>query len=309
MPFVAYMIVRPASSRGSHICLRCQRSLAKRQNVSASQKASQSTASKPRDPAERRAVRRVVDADVDYNVNNNFTQGLGNALDYKAFRNGVGGGLHGHRGLQVQENRERLNRTTLGDPADVLVLRDSILTLYAAGGSRAMESMEPEHIDILSQLEEERGLAGQKEVESNIDAFRPMNIRQNWEDINELVKELQDSFTTTQLQRYIRSFEGRREPEPPTESWVTSQQDAKIRRVTPWLPGVSEIQEYFDNDPLRGYFLPSHTVKQRVALQLLRECWMLELPELADGIGQFEIEIGREDMNLLLSKSAILLSS
>lgn len=163
-----------------------------------------------------------------------------------------------------------------------------------------MESMEPEHIDILSQLEEERGLAGQKEVESNIDAFRPMNIRQNWEDINELVKQLQDSFTTTQLQRYIRNFEGRREPEPPTESWVTSQQDAKIRRVTPWLAGISEIQEYFDNDPLRGYFLPSHTVKQRVALQLLRECWMLELPELADGIGQFEIEIGRDDMNLLL---------
>ena len=172
-----------------------------------------------------------------------------------------------------------------------------------------MESMEPEHIDILSQLEEERGLAGQKEVESNIDAFRPMNIRQNWEDINELVKQLQDSFTTTQLQRYIRNFEGRREPEPPTESWVTSQQDAKIRRVTPWLAGISEIQEYFDNDPLRGYFLPSHTVKQRVALQLLRECWMLELPELADGIGQFEIEIGRDDMNLLLSKSAVLGSS
>ncbi|PVH80198.1 hypothetical protein DL98DRAFT_515690 [Cadophora sp. DSE1049] len=294
------MIVRPASRRGSHICLRCQRGLAKRQNVAPSQKASQSTVSKPREPSERRVVRRVVDADVDYNINNNFTQGLGNALDYKAFRDGVGGGLHGHRGLQVQENRERLNTTTLGDPADVLVLRDSILTLYAAGGSRAMESMEPEHIDILSQLEEERGLVGQKEVDSNIDAFRPANERQDWEAINELVKQLQDSFTMTQLQRYIRNFEGRRDPEPPIESWVTSQEDAKIHRVTPWLPGVSEIQEYFDNDPLRGYFLPSHTVKQRVVLQLLRECWMLELPELVDGIGQFEIEVGKEDMDLIL---------
>ncbi|KAH7409633.1 mitochondrial inner-membrane-bound regulator-domain-containing protein [Cadophora sp. MPI-SDFR-AT-0126] len=294
------MIVRPASGRGSHICLRCQRGLAKRQNAAASQKASQSTASKPREPSERRLVRRVVDADVEYNINNNFTQGLGNALDYKAFRNGVGGRLHGHRGLQVQENRERLNTTTLGDPADVLVLRDSILTLYAAGGSRAMEEMEPEHIDILSQLEEERGLVGQKEVDRNIDAFRPANERQGWEAINELVKELQDSFTMTQLQRYIRNFEGRRDPEPPIESWVTSQKDAKIHRVTPWLPGVSEIQEYFDNDPLRGYFLPSHTVKQRMVLQLLHECWMLELPELADGIGQFEIEIGKEDMDLLL---------
>ncbi|KAK0110134.1 hypothetical protein ONS95_002787 [Cadophora gregata] len=300
-------MIRPASGRRSHICLRCQRGLARSRNAAAFQRASQSTSSKPqqRQEPQERPVRRAVDADVDYNVNNNFTQGIGNALDYKAFRNAPGaaaggGKLYGHRGLQVQENRERLNTTTLGDPADVLVLRDSILTLYAAKGSRSMESMKPEHIDILSKLEEERGLVGWKEVESNIDAFRPANERQDWDDINELVKELQDGFTMTQLQKYIRNFEGRRDPEPPTESWVTSQEDAKIRSVTAWLPGISEIQEYFDNDPLRGYFLPSHTAKQRVVLQLLRECWMLELPELVDGIGQFEIEVGKEDMEILL---------
>ncbi|KAG4437480.1 hypothetical protein IFR05_007035 [Cadophora sp. M221] len=299
------MIVRPA--RGSHICLRCQRGLAKRANASASQRASQSTDSKPREPSERPAAKRVADGDVDYNVNQNFTRGLGNALDYKAFRNGVGGGLHGHRGLQVQENREPLNTTTLGDPAEVLVLRDSILTLYAAGGKRSLEAMEPEHIDILGQLEEERGLVGQQEVDSNIDAFRPANERQSWEDINELVKELQDGFTMSQLQRYIRKFEGRRDPERPLEAWVTSQKDAKILRITPWMPGVSEIQDHFDNDPLRGYFLPSHTVKQRVVLQLLRECWMLELPELVDGIGQFEIEVHKEDLELLLmGRSSVL---
>ncbi|KAH7308803.1 mitochondrial inner-membrane-bound regulator-domain-containing protein [Rhexocercosporidium sp. MPI-PUGE-AT-0058] len=292
------MIVRPA--RGSHICLRCQRGLARRANASASRRVSQSTDPKPREPPERRVVRRVADADVEHNSHQNFPRGLGNALNYKTFRNGVGGGLHGHRGLQVQENREPLNTTTLGDPADVLVLRDSILTLYAAGGPRSMEVMEPEHIDILSQLEEERGLVGQEEVESNIEAFRPANERQSWEDINELVKELQDGFTMSQLQRYIRNFEGRRDPESPLEEWVTSKKDAKILRITPWLPGVSEIKDHFDNDPLRGYFLPSHTVKQRVVLQLLRECWMLELPELVDGIGQFEIEVHKEDLELLL---------
>ncbi|KAH6710646.1 mitochondrial inner-membrane-bound regulator-domain-containing protein [Leptodontidium sp. MPI-SDFR-AT-0119] len=292
------MIVRPA--RGSHICLRCQRGLAKRGNASTSQKAPQSTDSKPREPPERRAARKVANVDVDYNVNQNFTRGLGNALDYKAFRKAVGGGLHGHRGLQVQENREALNATTLGDPAEVLVLRDSILTLYTAGGKRSLEAIEPEHIDILGQLEEERGLVGQQEVDSNIDAFRPANERQSWEDINELVKELQDGFTMSQLQRYIRKFEGRRDPERPLEAWVTSQKNAKIRRITPWLPGVSEIQDHFDDDPLRGYFLPSHTVKQRVVLQLLRECWMLELPELVDGIGQFEIQVRKEDLELLL---------
>ncbi|CZT12376.1 uncharacterized protein RCO7_09075 [Rhynchosporium graminicola] len=291
------MILRPA--KGSHICLRCQRGLAKHANASLTQRGSQSTDSKSQKYSGQRTANSSFHAD---NADD-LLGGIGNALDRKEFRNGVArGGLYGHRGLQVQETREQLNNTTLGDPANVIVLRDSKLTLYAADRLRKMKAIEPEHIDILNQLEEERGLVGQKEVDGNIDELRPTIKRQSWEQMNELVKLLQEGFTILQLQRYIHSFEGRKDLEPPEQDWVPdTAKTSKILRVTPWLPGVSETKDYFNDDPLRGYFLSSHTTKQRIALQLLRECWMLEMPELVDGVGQFELQVRKEDLELLLT--------
>ncbi|KAL2069311.1 hypothetical protein VTL71DRAFT_15649 [Oculimacula yallundae] len=295
------MILRPA--KGSHICLRCQRGLVRQANASATQRASKSTNSKPPDYPGRRGGRFDIAAGsgADYLNKSPDGRGLGSALNQTKFRNEGSGRLYGHRGLQMQENRESLKNTTLGDPADVIVLRDSIISLYGAGGLRNMEAMEPEHIDILDKLEEERGLVGQKEVEGNIDELRPTNKRQTWEQFNELVNALQEGFTIPQLQRYIHNFEGRREPEPPQQEWASVKKTTRILSVTPWLPGVSEIMEYFESDPLRGYFLSSHTTKQRTAVQLLRECWMLEMPELVDGIGQFEIKVKKEDLELLLA--------
>jgi hypothetical protein len=73
-------------------------------------------------------------------------------------------------------------------------------------------------------------------------------------------------------------------------------------RATPWMPGVSGIVDHFDQDPLRGYSLQSHTSKQSLIVKILRECWMVELPEVADGIGQFEVQIRGYDLDLISSK-------
>jgi hypothetical protein len=168
-----------------------------------------------------------------------------------------------------------------------------------------LKDKQAEHIDILGQLADERGLVGQEEVDSNIDGFRPKTgeAPEDWDDINNLVRELQDGFTITQLERYIENFEGKREPINPPEEWVNDEETAPILAITPWQPGVSDITGHFDNDPLRGYFLESHTSKQRVILRLLRECWMVELPELEEGLGQFEMRINLDDLVVLLSKA------
>lgn len=212
------------------------------------------------------------------------------------------GRLHGHRGIKLRENLEKLSTTSLGEAANVIVLRDSGYSVYEHG-KESLEPQEAEHIDILGQLEDERGLVGQEEVNENINACRPREGEKprGWDGINTLVRQLQDGFATSQLERYIERFEGKREPESPPAEWVTQKEKAPIIRITPWQPGVSDIVDYFDNDPLRGYFLESHTAKQRVILRLLRECWMLELPELEEGIGQFEIQVQSDDLALLLS--------
>lgn len=280
------MITRPG--RAPHVCLRCQRSLAKR-SIAASRVAFQSTGSQAQ-----------TTNDYDTRKDQHDTD------DPVTYDNSEPPRLHGHRGLKKQEFRKALTRNSLGDTAKVIVLRDSLVNWYELDPQH-VEPQEAAHIDILGQLAEESGLAGWKEVEKNIDGFRPASKRQTWDEFNDLVRALQEGFTSGQLQTYIESFKEKQKPEEPKSEWTTLAPDAGLRRVTPWMPGVSELQETFDNDPLRGYFLESHTAKQRLVLQLLRECWLLELPELLDGIGQFEVEVSSGDLELLLRKGDIVL--
>ena len=298
-PKIAYMITRPVSR--SHICLSCRRSLAKRKSPSAYQVARQSTdASRQPAPPEQP---RGDDAPVD---NGNVVR-RPSVFSAKVSHQPLGR-LHGHRGLKVRENLEQLPTTSLGEAANVIVLRDSGITLYEQRDQ--MKDKRAEHIDILGQLADERGLVGEDEVNQNISGFKPKSSErlENWDDFNALVRGLQDGFTQSQLESYIELYEGKREPISPPEEWVNEEEAAPILAITPWQPGISNDMEQFDNDPLRGYFLESHTSKQRVILRLLRECWMLELPELEEGLGQFEIKVSLDDLVVLLSKSVALLS-
>lgn len=301
------MITRPTP--GPHICLRCQRSLAKRTKPSGAHVAFQSTGLNIRrvgvwresktEPQnrflpEKRGLRRSKEpAEVEDYIPGQAPKKLAD--------HGLGR-LYGHKGNLIAENQAYLPSTALGKPAKAIVLKESIFTLYDFGPKGLDEEL-IQPIDILRRLEDERGLVGWEEVEDNINACRPNNEEvSTWDHINGLVQRLQEGFTLSQLAKYIVSFEGKREPESPLEEWVPSEKEARILKITPWMPGISEIGEFFDNDPLRGYYLQSHTAKQRLILRLLRECWMLELPELEEGIGQFEIQIRRRDLDVLLGR-------
>jgi SLS1 protein N-terminal domain len=290
------MITRPASR--SHICLSCRRSLANRKPPALYQIARQTTSSSPKEASTAPLQEEPLD-------NGNVVRKSFNSsqISHQPF-----GRLHGRHGVKLRENLEKLQATSLGEEANVIVLRDSGFTAYEQ--REQLKAKEAEHIDILGQLADERGLVGQDEVNRNIDAFRPKkgSEPEDWDDINTLVRDLQEGFTITQLENYIETFEGRGEPESPPEEWVNDEETAPISAITPWQPGISNDTDHFDNDPLRGYFLESHTSKQRVILQLLRECWMLELPELEEGMGQFEIKINQDDLVVLLSKIAECIS-
>ncbi len=215
------------------------------------------------------------------------------------------GKAHGHGAFIRRENVENLpSSTSLGDPAKVIVLKDSIFKLYRHDQRKDMlDEKIPEHIDIQQALDDERGLAGEEEVNANIEALKPQPGEEptGWGQINVLVKALQDGFKTGQLQRYIKSYNGKTALEKPEPAWQNTEKGSLIQRITSWLPGISEIEHQFDDDPMRGYSLESHTPKQRLILRLLRQCWGVELPELVHGIGQFEIQVKETDLELLLS--------
>jgi hypothetical protein len=210
------------------------------------------------------------------------------------------GKFYGHPGQFKQEALEDLKTKSLNDPARAIVLRDTIFSFYTHD-REALKPQLAEHIDIEQQLNEERGLVGQDEVNENIHSLKPQPDQEisSWEDINLLMRNLQDGFTTSQILKYIEKY-GKQTRDAHELEWESSMKGGSISRITPWLPGISSIEHMFDADPLRGYFLDSHTNKQRIILRLLRHCWNVELPEVAEGLGQFEMQVKPKDLDLLL---------
>jgi hypothetical protein len=193
-----------------------------------------------------------------------------------------------------------LDVDALGEPAEVIVLRDSKYTTYDY--AKEYQVVEPvESIDILAALDNERGLVGQKEVEENINQFRPKKGEepQDWDGFNKLVQDMQAGFTVSQLARYIQSFNEANggEKSSPSVGFL-------IPRISPWMPESSKSTTYLDGDSTGGYSVASYTNKQRLVLRLIRECWKLALPEVEEGIGEVELELKPGDYDLLLSKSA-----
>lgn len=231
--------------------------------------------------------------------------------------------LHGHRGRKLQENIQDLNIKSLGESAKAVVLQDSKYTFYAH--TYRMDDQEPEHVDIGKLLEAERGLVSPEQVRQSIDAVRPRQERlvQSWEELNEIVMALSDGFTTAQMQGYVEHHkQHNRElvnPKTPIAGKTVALEGAEVDslhsvtqnvppgvshttlNVRPWRPGISTHADHFDVDYLQGYVVASHTAKHKIAIRIVRECWGMEAEELNDGIGQFEVDFAKGDLDLLSS--------
>ncbi|RKF58805.1 hypothetical protein OnM2_065009 [Erysiphe neolycopersici] len=195
-----------------------------------------------------------------------------------------------------------------GKTASIIVLRDSILSTHRSKPKRAAPEDAPT-IDILGQLGHEASFANINEVITNIDGLRPKEEQlDSWIEFNQLVDELANGFTTVQLEQYFHKFCKKADNENLSENTPYNCTDL-ILSVTPWRPDISASQKYFDNDPYRGYLFESRTMKQRLAISLIRECWNVELLPVIEGVGQFEIKIRADILEILLSGKPLPLQS
>ncbi|KAF4632219.1 hypothetical protein G7Y89_g5905 [Cudoniella acicularis] len=307
------MITRPASR--PHICLRCQRRLARPFAPAAFQAAFQSTdtTSKPLDstssdkpahtPPRRTALVPLSQYMHPLQLKNQ------SSLRYRAVEEQLGG-FYGFRGTLLVKDNEPLKIDKLGKASKVIVLRESKIQRYEERKERPSEQ-ESENVDIYARVEDERGLVGEEEVEENINAFRPEAGQEpaNRAEFNDLVRRLQGGFTTLQLERYIDSH---KKP-PPAQAPQTHPQmttpiddNVLILQCSTWERLHSEFDESLSHESLRGYALASHTAKQLLVVRLLRECWELELPErIVSLVGQLEFQLRPGDLEIL-TKAAIL---
>lgn len=200
------------------------------------------------------------------------------------------------------ETSEVLDVEALGKKAEVIVLRDAKFTSILPEQKNTEEAQSPQNIDILEQLRSERGIVSEDEVFSNINNFRPTaeSNSLSWDNLIELVQVLDSGFTFSQMNSYIKTFDDGTKLLPSLAPDLISTNG--IVRVSAWVPDVIESSEPLKESVLTGYFTPSFTAKQIRALQVVRQCWQVVVPEIEECIGQAEVQLNPEDLELLISK-------
>jgi hypothetical protein len=314
------MITRKAAA--SHICLSCQRRLANRSGpykyqiafestdagTNPSSASASSSTSEPTDRIRRSQIRqRLVPLPRKNGRRPGSTEDI---RRYQVIQEDKSD-FYGHSGQQKVGKREQLQINTLGKSTDVIVLRDSKITRY--DGTVYQPGQEAEYVDIIARLNDERGLISQTEVEQNIDEFRPEHGGEpkTRAEFNRLVDKIQGSFTTFQIEKYIGSFEGKRTLQAAPESSPafplslqhgasSSPKEGLVLKQTAWIAETADPTGYLEEKlSLRGYALASHTNKQRSVVQLLRECWMLELPDVLISLGHVDLLLRPGDVEHL----------
>lgn len=312
-----YMITR--SPIVPHTCLSCRRTLARKKLVPGTQ-ISNRTYSQPRQESA------FEDALEDENGSTNAQSDASSfrirrtpVLDTRrpsvnrhsgtrSIGNGETTRFHGHKGRKLQENVQELGVKSLGGSANAVVLQDSKFTYYTHEAK--IEDLTVERVDIGKRLDEERGIVSPDQVYQSINELRPGDgqekVSMSWEEFNKHVKVLSEGFTTAQIQAYIERFKQENEKRSSQDVIPGPEEDQPsdemLFEMRPWRPGVTSNGDSFHFDPLQGYAVSSYTSKQKVALQIVRECWEVEATDLVEGIGQFEVILKEQDLRLLLGE-------
>ncbi|CAK7221994.1 hypothetical protein SCUCBS95973_004689 [Sporothrix curviconia] len=156
--------------------------------------------------------------------------------------------------------------------------------------------------EIWNSLLGAEGEVTQDEVFSYIDEMRPTDEPILPEAaFNKAARDLAESFTVAQLHAYIRK---NRKPmtQPTVYPW-------EVRRQ-PWVPdaygddvavGSAKLKVIGPGSGLllKGYIQSSMTNKERVVVQLMRECWGVSMWEVMESPGQLDVTVREVEFALL----------
>lgn len=206
----------------------------------------------------------------------------------------------GNTALHVDSSK--LSIPTLGREAEVIVLRE--------GGRWVRKPLNwdrraPDRGLVLEEaLDQEVGL-DMELVLDNIDALRPEHRILPASEFKTVFDCLMNGFTSVQLQAYLArhqqriedgeesAFLGRISEPTQTLPWIVEQ--------AIWTPHVEGAVEDIPQS-LKGYILKTMPPKQRLAMQLMRQCWAMSVQELMDGQGILEVPIRDQEFKLLTRK-------
>lgn len=223
---------------------------------------------------------------------------------------------HRRGDMVLVEDASRLGVDSLGKAAEVIVLRDG-----RQWGRRTppAEPSSEETMDSDLRIEDfldEQDVLSLDDVVKNIHGLKPDRQIVSAREFKSLFDTLASGFTILQLEKYVVwhreqpilemiKDEVFGEDETPSEepsipedmvpkrrgyAWMTEQ-----AHWTPNVDGAVEEAQY----PLGGYIMKSMPPKQRLVVQLMRECWEISVQELLDGNGRVDIRVRDLEFKLL----------
>lgn len=204
---------------------------------------------------------------------------------------------------RLVEDVSQLPIETLGQDAPVIVLREQ-------GPWRRRQFKEEKRpvdngVNIQDYTDQEAGLSLDLIME-NIDELRPDHRSLPAREFKDIFDILMKGFTSMHLETYIernrqRLAEGDEIPflgvipdEIVSRPWIVSQ--------SRWIPEVKGAVADVPH-PLKGYILKTMPPKQRLVMQLMRECWGMSVQELLHGQGVLDLEVRDLEFRLLTRKS------
>ncbi|KAI1652596.1 mitochondrial inner-membrane-bound regulator-domain-containing protein [Daldinia decipiens] len=212
------------------------------------------------------------------------------------------------RNRVLVEDSGSLSTGMLGKPASVIIMRDEGLRQRKYNPSTPDDSDDkpdnrPANLEALLKLQRETPTA--EEVHDNVHNLKPKSDTTLLErDFRKLQAELMNGFLSGQLHDYLEHHkQGGRSPKfdlRDTAS-IAFKSYSWVRDISPWVP----LNPHSDpveggNISLHGYTTESTTLKEELALRIMRECWGLSIAELDSGLGEINIKVRNSRFLLLM---------
>lgn len=201
--------------------------------------------------------------------------------------------------VRLVEDLPQLSVETLGQDAPVIVLRER--GQWRRRPMKQDENSVDGSLKIQDHADQEEGI-GLDTIVENIDELRPEHRILPARDFKDVFDILLKGFTAIHLETYIernrqRLAEGDETPflgvipdELMSRPWIVSQ--------SRWIPDVKDAVADVAH-PMKGYILKTMPPKQRLVMQLMRECWGMSVQELLHGQGVLDITVRDLEFRLL----------
>lgn len=200
------------------------------------------------------------------------------------------------------EDMSKLSIDTLGREAEVIVLREG--GEWFSRPFKEDERPSDPGLSLDDHVDQDEGLS-LDDIMENIDELRPGHVMLPLSEFKKIYDSLLAGFTSYQLENYVERHRSRLEEGEETPFLGMRPEVYKalpwIREQSFWTPEVKDAVQEVDQ-ALKGYILKSMRPKQRLAMQLMRECWGVSAQELMDGQGVLEVRIQDMEFKLLTRK-------